>query len=154
MKPWRCAVASLVVLALPAWPCSLDHEAIRKVVHRHRRDIQACAVNAIQKGASLPQKLVLTWTIDFEGRTHDAHAQANQPGAEQITTCIENLIPTWKFPKHAPCPSVPHDDGRIQVTYPFIFCGAAGDPANEEADSGSFALPSSTCSAGRPDAGT
>ena len=97
----------------------LAKDLINAVVNRHRAEIRACYDAALQRNPSLRGKVVVAFTIAYEGYVKTASVKESTLGDSGLDNCIASRVKTWKFPK----PEAPVD---TEVTaYPFYL-----NPAN------------------------
>jgi len=50
--------------------------------------------------ADAPDKVVMRWTIQPDGKTRDISTQTEAYANSTMAQCLEKQIGEWKFPKH------------------------------------------------------
>ncbi len=96
-------------------PESLTPEQIQQVVVANQPAIVGCikrfkdSVPGVSGG-----KFVLRWFVHPDGSTYGQKVETRELSGTALATCIERLVPTWKFPKHQMKQQAP-------VRFPFIF---------------------------------
>lgn len=92
----------------------IDRDAIRRVVQKNIRQIQACYERALNKDPDLYGKVVLRWEIDSRGRALNTSVKKTTLNSREVEKCMMNRLRTWKFPA-SPRNQV------ADVSYPFVF---------------------------------
>jgi hypothetical protein len=75
----------------------LTPEAINRVVLSHKSAITAC-IEAHQAGTH--GSFVTRWNLQTDGSTSDVAVETTEYRGTPLARCMENLIRTWKFPRH------------------------------------------------------
>ena len=86
----------------PAYP----REFIRRVVRRHRAELQRCV-----PAGSTYVPTALSFTIGPDGHVTQAGVELTGPGGEAVARCIEGVLLAWVFP-------TPPGGAPITVRYP------------------------------------
>ncbi len=100
----------------PASASSLDTAVIKRVIARHRADIQACYATTLQSQPTAAGKLVVKFSIAADGQVTEASATGL---AENLCACVAEVFRTLLFPK---------GPGLIHISYPLHFAPAATPP--------------------------
>lgn len=96
-------------------PESLTPEQIQQVVVANQPAIVSCikrfkdSVPGVSGG-----KFVVRWFVHPDGSTYGQMVETKQLRGTALGTCIERLVPTWKFPQHRVQQQAP-------IRFPFIF---------------------------------
>jgi hypothetical protein len=96
-------------------PESLTPEQIQQVVVANQPAIVSCikrfkdTVPGVSGG-----KFVVRWFVQPDGSTYGQMVETRELRGTPLGTCIERLVPGWKFPKHRVKQQTP-------VRFPFIF---------------------------------
>jgi hypothetical protein len=96
-------------------PESLTPEQIQRVVVANQPAIVSCikrfkdTVPGVSGG-----KFVVRWFVHPDGSTYGQLVETRELRGTPLGTCIERLVPGWKFPKHRVKQQEP-------VRFPFIF---------------------------------
>jgi hypothetical protein len=115
--PESNAVKSVWIPPDPAshLPEGLTPEQIQQVVVANQPAIVDCikrfkdTVPGVSGG-----KFVLRWFVHPDGSTYGQKVETRELSGTALGTCIERLVPTWKFPKHRVKQQTP-------IRFPFIF---------------------------------
>ncbi|RAL22927.1 hypothetical protein DL240_08525 [Lujinxingia litoralis] len=103
-----------IVPGRPAVQGSLDREIIQRVVRQHRREMQHCYEQELQRNPNLAGRVTVRWVISPTGSVtvaSIAETSLNNSGVEQ---CMTQRIRRWVFPE-------PKGGGIVNVNYPFNF---------------------------------
>jgi hypothetical protein len=96
-------------------PESLTPEQIQQVVVANQPAIVSCikrfkdSVPGVSGG-----KFVVRWFVHPDGSTYGQMVETRELRGTALGTCIERLVPTWKFPQHRVKQQTP-------IRFPFIF---------------------------------
>jgi hypothetical protein len=96
-------------------PESLTPEQIQQVVVANQPAIVSCirrfkdSVPGVSGG-----KFVVRWFVHPDGSTYGQMVETKELRGTALGTCIERLVPTWKFPRHRVKQQTP-------IRFPFIF---------------------------------
>ena len=96
-------------------PESLTPEQVQQVVVANQPAIVSCikrfkdSVPGVSGG-----KFVVRWFVHPDGSTYGQMVETRQLRGTALGTCIERLVPTWKFPQHRVQQQTP-------IRFPFVF---------------------------------
>jgi TonB family protein len=94
-------------------PCdvegSMRKEDVRRIVHRHEREIEFCYVRALGTQPDLEGRLEIKFVISGSGAVESATVEKSM-GAEPVDRCIAQAVRRWTFPQ-------PEDSKPVTVTY-------------------------------------
>jgi hypothetical protein len=115
--PARTGVTSVWIPPDPAsqLPASLTPEQIQQVVVANQPAIVSCirrfkdSVPGVSGG-----KFVVRWFVHPDGSTYGQMVETKELRGTALGTCIERLVPGWKFPQHRVKQQTP-------IRFPFIF---------------------------------
>lgn len=93
---------------------SIDRNAIKKTVQLNKEEIRGCYSKELKSDPSVYGKLVVSWSIDENGRGFDFAEVSNSIWKSSIFDCLTNKMMNWKF-EPAPKGLV------VKFTYPFVF---------------------------------
>ncbi len=98
------------------WEPSTDSPTgydVRSQVKRYTGRMRACYERELKSDPDLAGKLVLSWTIDEDGRLSGVSVDSDSIGSEALASCVVRRMGQAKFA--AP-------DGEVEVaSYPFVF---------------------------------
>lgn len=97
-----------------AYQSSADREGIRQVVRQRISELEPCYLEAIEKRPGAEGKIVLEWTLNFDGLVESIKVKEAGPKIEMASDCVMSVVKTWKFPP-------PESNEFVTVQYPFIF---------------------------------
>jgi len=92
---------------------SLDPKVITKTIKSRMAGFKACYENALKRSPNLQGKVVISFTIDEEGRVSQASVETDSLGDPEVGRCIAGLFKRIRFPKP--------DEGTVQASFPFVF---------------------------------
>ena len=92
----------------------LNSDNVRFVVRAHLPQVRACYESAF-KDNSPPGRVEVGFAIDRGGRAIRIHTVEDSLHSEALSSCIENHIAEWEFPRPA--------GGKFELIYPFVFSG-------------------------------
>lgn len=92
---------------------SLDPKVITKTIKSRMAGFKACYENALKRSPNLQGKVVISFTIDEEGRVSHAEVETDSLGDPEVGRCIASLFKRIRFPKP--------DEGTVQASFPFVF---------------------------------
>jgi len=95
-----------------AWASSLNQEAVKVVVREHMPDIRACYQEALVERQGLEGKLVLRWSVQFDGAVSSVETVSTTLDHPPLETCVQDEVRTMQFGLQA---------DAFQITYPFLF---------------------------------
>lgn len=91
----------------------LSAEAVDGVVRRHWNELKSCYEKELNKDPNLAGKVAMSFVIGSTGDVSEARVAETSLNNAPAEACMVQNALRWKFP-------VPRD-GRVEVTYPFIF---------------------------------
>ncbi len=87
---------------------------IHRIVRRHKSQVQYCYEQQLTKDPALQGKMVMSFTIDQQGKVHTAKVKSSTLQSKEVGQCVRKSIHLWSFPK-------PTGGGVVLVEYPFFF---------------------------------
>ena len=93
---------------------ALDREIIQRVVRQHRREIQHCYEQQLQRNPDLDGRITMQWTISPAGDVVAASVEETTMNSPEVERCMAQRIQRWSFPE-------PDGGGIVRVNYPFNF---------------------------------
>ena len=91
----------------------LSASAIQEVVRRHRRGIRNCYESQLTRHPALEGRIVVNWTIDFDGTVSRRAIEANTTDSRELAQCLLQEVRRMRFPEP--------DGGLVVVAFPFTF---------------------------------
>ncbi|TXD38325.1 AgmX/PglI C-terminal domain-containing protein [Lujinxingia vulgaris] len=103
-----------IVPGRPAVQGSLDREIIQRVVRQHRREMQHCYEQELQRNPNLAGRITVRWVISPTGSVTIASIAETSMNNSAVEQCMTQRIRRWVFPE-------PKGGGIVNVNYPFNF---------------------------------
>ena len=91
----------------------LPPEVIREVVKRQQPKVRACYEAALAKDPKLQGKIVVSFTIDPQGKVSETKTGGEFP-SQDVVRCVEQVFAAMTFPR-------PEGTGVVKVSYPLVF---------------------------------
>ncbi len=98
----------------PVTTGALDREIIQRVVRQHRREIQHCYEQQLQRNPDLAGRVTMQWVISPTGEVVTASVEESSLNDSSVEQCMAQRIQRWSFPE-------PDGGGVVRVNYPFNF---------------------------------
>ncbi len=98
----------------PVTTGALDREIIQRVVRQHRREIQHCYEQQLQRNPDLAGRVTMQWVISPTGDVVSASVEETSLNDSNVEQCMVQRIQRWSFPE-------PDGGGIVRVNYPFNF---------------------------------
>ncbi|MFU8802385.1 MAG: TonB family protein [Bradymonadaceae bacterium] len=92
----------------------LDREIIQRVVRQHRREIQYCYEQELQRHRELAGRVTIRFTVAATGSVISATVSDSSMNSPNLDRCMTDRIRRWVFPE-------PTGGGIVIVNYPFNF---------------------------------
>lgn len=110
----RDTIEPEVIPGEPETQGALDREIIQRVVRQHRREMQHCYQQELQRNPDLAGRITMQWVISPTGDVVTASVQETTMNNQQVERCMARRIQRWSFPE-------PDGGGVVRVNYPFNF---------------------------------
>lgn len=89
-----------------------DADSVRFVVRARLPQVHACYTRVF-KESSPGGRVDIGFLIGGNGRATKIHTESNSTGSAALSTCLEQRIAEWEFPRPA--------SGTFELIYPFVF---------------------------------
>lgn len=123
MKARASAVAVIACLAaVPARSAPpLTRDGVASHVRDRLDDVKACFQKAATRKPWLVGRVVVSFTIDAEGRVSRVELERAEVDDARFLACARDAVASWTFER---APGAPTD-----FSYPIVFAGGHGDPS-------------------------
>ncbi len=92
-----------------------DQQAVVRMIHTHRHEIQACYERELAATPSLVGRIAVQMTIAESGAVEGVHvADTTMAGGEVVAACVVAVVDAFEFD---PGPT----GGNVSYTFPFAF---------------------------------
>lgn len=95
---------------------SVDKNAIKRVILRHKKQLERCHSMVLQTDPSIRGRIRFEWVLE-EARVIRVRVKKNQSGSSKLANCVMSRLRTWRFPGAVP------SGGSAQVSFSFVFTG-------------------------------
>ena len=94
-----------------------DREGIKRVIHGHRQEVEACYEKAIEARPGAEGKVVISWDIGPDGHVVASSVSTVKVDAKiaHISPCLESAVQGWSFPR------LSEEELEVGVKFPFFF---------------------------------